>query len=180
MNRTMLRSVAAASLILAIAAPAAQAQMAQPRFGLTAGLALPMGDFGDVAGLGFHVGGHLSLPLTGAVALRLDADYGMYGVEDNLIVDDISLFGGMANLVLKVPTQSELKPYLLGGLGYYNVTINGNGGGSVDDGALAFNVGVGYDFKLGNSNLFTELRYLSIQNDGGSTNTLPIVIGLRF
>jgi hypothetical protein len=41
-------------------------------------------------------------------------------------------------------------------------------------------VGVGYDFKLGNSNLFTELRFLSIQSEGSATNTLPIVIGLRF
>jgi opacity protein-like surface antigen len=179
MIRSTLRVLATASLLV-VAASTAKAQVAESRFGLKAGIALPMGDFGDFAGLGFHVGGHLSIPLQGQIALRFDADYGRYEGENGIIVDNVSLLGGMANLVFNLQTQSELKPYLLGGVGFYNVTLTGNGGGSADDSALAFNVGIGYDFNLGGSKLFTELRYLSIQNEGGSTNTLPIVLGLRF
>ena len=89
------------------------------------------------------------------------------------------LLGAVANIVLPIKTTSELKPYVYGGLGMYQWTMNGTGG-SLDETDLAFNVGVGYDFKLGNSNLFTELRFLSIQSEGSATNTLPIVIGLRF
>lgn len=180
MQHTMLRGVAAATLLLALAAPAANAQMSQPRFGATAGVALPLGDFGDVAGLGFHIGGHLSLPMAAQAALRFDVDYGRYAGEDNSGIENAQLLGGMANLVYRMQTQSELKPYVLGGLGYYKTTFENVLGGSGDESAIAFNVGIGYDFRMGNSNLFTELRYLSIQTDGNSVNTLPIVIGLRF
>jgi opacity protein-like surface antigen len=173
------KAVFAASLLL-VTATAAQAQMAESRFGAKVGIALPMGDFGDVAGLGFHLGGHMSIPLQGKLGLRVDVDYGRYGGEDGSAVDNVSLLGGVANLVYRMETSSELKPYLLGGIGFYNTTVEGTGGGSNDASDLAFNVGVGYDFKFGNSNLFTELRFLSIQSDGSSTTTLPIVIGLRF
>jgi hypothetical protein len=180
MLRTMLRGLTAATALLVLTSAAANAQMASSRFGVNAGIALPMGDFGDAAGLGFHVGGHVALPLQGALGLRFDADFGRYGGESGTGIDNVTLLGGVANLVYRLQTQSELKPYILGGLGYYNTKITANGGGSGDASDLAFNVGVGYDFKMGNSNLYTELRYLSIQGDGGSLNTLPIVIGLRF
>ncbi len=172
------KAVVAASLML-VTATASQAQMTESRFGAKAGIALPMGDFGDAVGLGFHLGGHLTMPLQGKLALRVDVDYGRYGGEDGTGIDNVSLLGGVANLVYRMETGSELKPYLLGGIGFYNTSIEGNGGGSADESDLAFNVGIGYDFKFGNSNLFTELRYLSIQSDGSSINTLPIVIGLR-
>ncbi|MBP7550485.1 MAG: porin family protein [Gemmatimonadaceae bacterium] len=179
MHRFIRTSVAAASLLL-VSATVSQAQMAESRIGAKAGVALPMGDFGDAVGLGFHLGGHLALPLQGKLALRFDVDYGRYSGEDGFGIDNVSLLGGVANLVYRMETSSELKPYLLGGIGFYNTTIEGNGGGSADESNLAFNAGIGYDFKFGNSNLFTELRFLSIQTDGSSTTTLPIVIGLRF
>lgn len=165
---------------LVFAASTAQAQAAaESRFGVKAGIALPMGDFADAAGLGFHVGGHVGIPLKNALSLRIDADYGRYSGEDDLGIDNASLLGGVVNLVYKIETQSELKPYILGGLGFYNWKFEG-GGVTVDDSDLAFNVGVGYDFKMGGKSLFTELRFLSVQTDGDALNTLPIVIGLRF
>jgi opacity protein-like surface antigen len=180
MIRSTLRGLAAASLVLALTSSVAAAQMAEPRFGVKAGIALPTGDFGDVAGLGLHLGGHFSLPLQNAFSLRLDAEYATYGGEDNTGLDNVSLFGGMANLVYRMQTQSELKPYFLGGVGMYNARFEATGGGSASEADFAFNVGVGYDFKLGGSQLFTELRYLSVQTDGGATGMMPIVLGLRF
>lgn len=179
MIRTTLRGLAAATLLLAIPSMSAGAQQAaSSRFGLKAGISLPTGDFGDGTDLGFHVGGHAAVPLSGAWGLRFDADFGRYGAQDP--VDNVTVLGGVANLTYRIATASELKPYLLGGVGYYNWKVSGTGGGSVDDSDLAWNVGIGYDFALGGSKLFTELRYLSIQSEGSAATMLPIVVGLRF
>lgn len=170
------RGLMAATVLVAAVSTAAEAQMSStPRFGVKAGVALPMGDFGDVAGLGIHAGAHLGMPLgtSGMWGFRVDVDYGTYGGEDPF--DDSSLLGGVANIMMNVQTESAWKPYLFAGLGYYNYDISG-----FDDSDLAFNVGAGYNFTMGAGNWFTELRFLSIQTDGDAINTLPIVIGLRF
>jgi opacity protein-like surface antigen len=91
----------------------------------------------------------------------------------------VTVLGGVANLVFDIESESALDPYILGGLGYYNLKVNSTGG-SADESNLAFNVGAGFNFMMGNANLFTEIRYLSIQTDGDATNMLPIVIGIRF
>jgi opacity protein-like surface antigen len=173
-----LRGVLAATVLVAATATAAEAQASSAsRFGLSAGVALPMGDFGDVVGLGFQIGGHFQMPLGSTLKLRINADWGRYG-GDVAGLDNATLLGGMANLVLPINTTSDLKPYIFGGLGFYQYEFNGTGG-SASESDMAFNVGVGYDFTLGNSKLFTEIRYLSIQSDP-AINSLPIVIGLRF
>lgn len=179
MIRSTLRGLAAATALVVLVSSTATAQDAT-RFGLKAGISLPMGDFGDAVGLGIHAGGHWNLPIGNKLGLRLDADYGRYSGEDGTTVDNVSVLGGIANLVYNMEPMGAMKPYFFGGLGFYNWTVNGTGGGSFDESDLAFNVGVGYDFKLGNANLFTELRFLSIQSEGDATNMLPIVIGLRF
>jgi len=173
------RGLMAATVLVAAVSTAAEAQMSSsPRFGIKAGVAMPLGDFGDVAGLGIHAGAHVGMPLgTGNWGLRFDADYGRYAGEG--IIDNVSQLGGVANVILNVQTESAWKPYLLAGLGYYNTKVEA-GGGSVDDSNMAFNVGAGYNFTMGSSNLFTELRFLSIQTDGDALNAFPIVIGLRF
>lgn len=172
-----LRGLAAATVLVAAVSTAAEAQMASSgRFGVKAGVALPMGDFGDFAGLGIHAGAHLGMPMgtTGTWGLRFDLDYGNYSGENG--ADNTTLLGGVANLMMNVNTESAWKPYLFGGLGYYNFDL----AGVVDDSDLAFNIGAGYNFTMGSASWFTELRYLSVQTDGDALNTLPIVIGLRF
>lgn len=175
-----LRGLLAATVLVAAVATAAEAQMeSQSRFGINAGVALPMGDFGDAVGLGIHAGAHFGMTLSGNLGLRINADYGRYG-GDVAGLDNVTLLGGMVNLVYNIQTSSALSPYILGGVGYYNWKMNGTGGGSFDDSDLGWNIGAGYNFKAGNANLFAEIRYLSIQTDGDALNTLPIVIGLRF
>jgi hypothetical protein len=170
------RGLVAATVLVAGVASVSEAQVSTtPKFGINAGVALPMGDFGDVAGLGIHAGAHLGMGLgtSGMWALRFAVDYGNYSGEDPF--DNSTLLGGMANIVMNINTESAWKPYLIGGLGYYNYDISG-----FDDSDLAFQIGAGYNFMMGNSNLFTEVRFVSIQTDGDALNTLPIVIGLRF
>ncbi len=173
-----LRGLVAATVLVAGVTTVAEAQMETPsRFGIKAGVAMPMGDFGDFASLGIHAGAHLGFGMTENLGLRFDVDYGYYSGEDP--VDNVTLLGGMANLVLDIPTDGGFQPYLLGGIGMYNWNISA-AAGDADDSDMAFNVGAGYDFMMGSQSWFAELRFLSIQTEGDATNTLPIVIGLRF
>jgi opacity protein-like surface antigen len=177
MIRTFVRGLAATLALLVVVTVSAGAQMASSsRFGVNAGVALPMGDFGDAVGLGIHAGGHVMLPLGEKLKLRINGDFGTYG-GDVSGLDNITLLGAVANVMVPITTSSALKPYLFGGLGYYQAKANIVGGGSVDNSELAFNVGAGYDWG---TKFFTEIRFLSIQTDGSSTTTLPITVGLRF
>ncbi len=177
MIRSTFRGIVSAAALLLVVSVSADAQMSSSsRFGVNGGVAMPMGDFGDVVGLGFHLGGHVQMPLGETFKLRINGDFGSYG-GDVAGLDNATLLGAVANVILPITTTSAFKPYILGGLGFYQAKFNANGGGSVDDSALAFNVGGGYDFG---KNFFTEIRFLSIQTDGSSITSLPVTIGLRF
>ena len=176
-----LRGLAAATVLVVAVSSTADAQAASAsRFGVSGGVSLPMGDFGDIAGLGFHLGGHFQTPINDKLHFRANLDFGRYGGDEDFGVDNVTIMGAVANLVLPINTQSALKPYLLGGLGFYKWEIEGTGGGSFDESDLAFNIGAGYDFKWGTKSMFTELRFLSILSEDEATNMIPIVIGIRF
>ncbi|MCC7001399.1 MAG: outer membrane beta-barrel protein [Gemmatimonadaceae bacterium] len=175
------RGLAAATVLVVAVSSSADAQMEKPsRFGVSGGVSLPMGDFGDIAGLGFHIGGHFQAPINDKLHFRANLDLGRYGGDDDFGVDNVMIMGAVANLVLPINTQSALKPYVFGGLGFYNWEIEGTGGGSLDDSDLAFNFGAGYDFKWGGKSMFTEVRFLSLLTEDDATNMIPITIGIRF
>ena len=89
-----LRGLVAATVLVAGVATVAEAQMETPsRFGIKAGVALPMGDFGDAAGLGIHAGAHLGFGMTENLGLRFDVDYGYYS-GDAAGLDNVTLLEG--------------------------------------------------------------------------------------
>lgn len=171
-----LRGLLAATALLAAVTTTAEAQS---RFGVTAGISSPMGDFGDAADLGFTVGAQYAMPLKDALGLRFNADWSRFGLPDG-VDGSWSLLGAMANVTYDIKTESGFAPYVLGGIGFYQYTLDIDGLGSADESDLAWNVGAGYNFKWGERSLFAEIRYLSIQAEGDALNTLPVVIGFRF
>lgn len=174
-----LRGVLAATALVAAVSTAAEAQQASKGLGVYGGIALPMGDFGDAAELGFLIGGQYSIPLQNALGLRFNADWSRFGLPDGFD-GSWTMLGAMANLTYNIETGTGLKPYLLGGLGFYNTKLDIDGLGSDDSSDLAFNIGAGYNFTAGGRSLFTEIRYVSIQGEGDALTMLPITIGIRF
>lgn len=176
----LVRSVRAALAAFALVAVSTVAVQAQG-FGVAAGLALPTGDLSDAeAGLGFQVGGQYSMPLRNALGLRLNADYTRFGIDVSGVDGSYSLIGGMANLTYDLNTGTGLMPYLLGGVGFSNFTVDVDGAGSDSESGLAFNIGAGFNFEMGGRKWFTEVRYVNVDLDGGAASYIPIVIGLRF
>ena len=89
-------------------------------FGVFAGASIPVGDFSNVGGTGFHVGGLVDWrsPLF-PLGIRGDLAYHQFGSKDNFTP---KLIAGTANLVWNIPANAEsaLSPYILAGGGFYN------------------------------------------------------------
>lgn len=193
--RTILRGAFALALSAAVVAPvelSAQAPVARPiRFGATAGLTLPLGDFGDAADAGFHVGGLLDFKFAGSpVGLRVDGQWHRNGLKDfeGINIDgNADILFGAASLVFEPTTNaaSSLAPYVLGGVGVYRVKLTGDDFEGIDDDERSetkagFNVGGGLKFKLSGFDTFLEARYHYINSSEGSTSFIPISFGIVF
>ena len=160
------------------AAPALRAQV-QPtegvRFGLGLGATMPIGDYGDLDKMGYHILGVLQMPLAGSpVHLRFDAMYGQTGHDVGS--GNTALLGGTVDVLYHLGARAaSTRPYVLGGLGFYNVD-----GGAGSQTKIAFGFGGGVLFGLGGFNAFAEARYMSVQTSGTSLTFVPITIGLMF
>lgn len=165
-----------AVMALVVAARPASAQSI--RWGVAAGLLMPMSDYGDFDKMGYTgaLGGTYQLP--GGVGIRADFSYGTTSEKSGATPHSTKLMGGMASVVYAFSTAGP-KPYITGGLGYYNIKVNEL---NVSESKVAFGLGGGVAFPLGTggNRLFAETRYTSVSTDGTATKFLPIVVGISF
>jgi hypothetical protein len=161
------------------ATPALQGQHAQPtegvRFGVGGGVILPMGNYGDFDKAGWHVMGLIQLPIAQSpIHLRFDALYGATSHKGGGS-GSTKLTGGTADLLYHLgDRRSSVRPYVMGGLGFFNVSD----GSSTTK--FAFGLGGGILFGVGTMHAFLETRYMSIQTSGSSLTFLPISLGVMF
>jgi hypothetical protein len=162
------------------ATPVLGAQQTQPtegiRFGVGGGLTLPMGNYADVDKAGWHVMGLIQFPISQSpIHARFDAMYGQTSRKAPAS-GNTTLTGATGDLVYHLGNRaSTVRPYVVGGLGFYNVD---GGGGS--DTKFAFGAGGGILFSIGTMHAFLETRYMSIQRSGSSYTFLPVTLGLMF
>ena len=172
---------AAAALTLALAAttrPATAQSMDATRtvhFGIAGGATVPVGDLGDGYDTGYHLMGTLGFqPAAMPVGVRLDLAYNnMGGAVANQ--PDLKILSGSANLVLTTSNTNGIKPYVIGGVGLYNV----DGGGDSET-KFGLNGGAGLQFALSGFNTFVEARYHSIFTDNQNANMIPVSFGIMF
>lgn len=89
---------------------------------------------------------------------------------------DLHIWAGTANAVLTVSNTAGIKPYVLGGIGLYNVGCDG----CESETNFGLNGGGGLEFGLSGFNTFIEARFQSIFTEDSNTNIIPIVFGIRF
>ncbi len=161
-----------------LAAPTLRAQ-SQPtegiRFGFGFGATLPMSDYGNVDKMGYHVLGALQMPISASpVHLRVDVMYSQ--TSHDVGSGNTTLFGGTVDALYHLGDRAaSARPYILGGLGLYNVD-----GLGPSQSKLAFGFGGGFLFGLSGLNAFVEARYMSVQTSGSSLTFVPITVGLMF
>ncbi|MGZ8379858.1 MAG: outer membrane beta-barrel protein [Gemmatirosa sp.] len=184
MTKTFRRLLAVAPFALVVSAVSAQAQEAgtitRPvSIGITGGLTVPTGDAGDFLESGFNAGALLEFTsATLPVAFRINGEYQRFSGKNapsNAV--DLRIISGTADVVYKFGGVMA-RPYVLGGVGLFNV------GATVEDAdsenKFGFNVGAGLELPLSGITAFADVRYQSIQTEGNATNLIPIRVGIRF
>lgn len=164
----------------ALAIPAANAQTPNPvGFGMFAGASIPVGDFGNTGGTGWHAGGLIDWrsPLF-PVGIRGDLAYHQFGSKENFTP---KLVTGTLNLVwnFAVNAESALSPYVIGGGGFYNKRgcTNCNNATIASETKLGANGGAGVMVPLSGFNSLIEARYhLIFDSQTGSSNSSFITI----
>lgn len=167
--------------VMALCAVAVRPATAQNiRWGVGAGLLMPMGDYKDFDKLGFTggLGGTYTLP--GGVGIRADVSYGTTKEKSGVTPHSTKIIGGMASVVYAFGAAGP-KPYIMGGLGLYNVKFDVSGtSASETKVSFGFGAGVSLPMGTGGSRLFAETRYTSVSTSGSATTFLPLVVGVSF
>lgn len=154
------------------------------RVGIGGGVIMPMGDYKDADKLGWLAGADLTYWLSSSpLGIRADLQYSQTS-HKNGVDGNSKILGGLAEVVFAFGTQADqIRPYILGGIGFYNVKV------TVPSIALdtsvskvGFGGGAGVAFKMGSGStrFFVEGKFVSVATEGGSTTFLPIRAGLRF
>ncbi|HEX7023282.1 MAG TPA: outer membrane beta-barrel protein [Gemmatimonadales bacterium] len=145
------------------------------------GLSIPTGDFGDIVKTGWN--GQVVAGITGPNGRfggRIDGLLSRHdwdGVADT----HTTLLGANADLVVAAGTESaKVRPYALGGVGFFNVKSKSGSVSSDGETKFAFNVGAGLSLKAGERlSFYLEGRYINVQTDP-SIGFIPITVGLRW
>ncbi len=173
-----LMSVAALATVVAVSAQAQETASAPVKpisFGAFAGASLPTGDFGKGAKTGYTVGalaGYTTAALP--VAFRVDASYS--GFSAKVGSGNMSLIAVNANVVYNLPVQSSLRPYVIAGVGSNTAKTKGHD----SETAFGFNGGAGINLALSGFDTFIEARYNQASKNGGKTQFVPLVFGVKF
>lgn len=182
MRRTLL-AVVAVGMLAVVTAPTLTAQGL--RWGVNAGALVPVGDYGDLDKLGWVASGGATYWLTGGkLGIRGDVSYGQTK-HDGGLTGDTKIAGGMASVVYGLaPSTASARPFVTGGLGFYNVKTEFTGPGASSDSEtkVGFGVGAGVMFKLGTGGMraVVATRFTSVSTSGSSLTFLPITVGLSF
>ena len=178
--RALLRHLVPAAGAIALCATAASAQVGRPvSLGISGGASIPTGSLGDGLESGFNVGGLLQVsPPASPLGLRLEGgyhrfDYANGGNGNTRVID------GIANGVVRLPGQ-VVRPYLIAGVGAYNVGGEVAGVDLDSETNMGLNGGVGIDLPLSGLAAFVEARYHTIFRDGENLNMVPVTVGIRF
>ena len=164
-----------------------QAQIAKPvSLLIGGGAAIPTGDLSDDYNTGFNGTVGLGLSSIGTpIGIRFEGMYNKLGAREEALgpnAPGVRILGGTANLVYDLPGQG-IRPYLIGGAGYYGRKRDAEGAPSVNN--FGLNGGIGAVFPLSGFNTYVEARFHhvftnAVQTNFNSTQFIPVVFGIQF
>ncbi len=184
---TIRTAVAGLGLLFVAAAAPAQGQFA---FGLAGGATIPSESLTDRQNLGYNGLATIQLGVPAyPIQLRADLHYNSFGGKNftdafNQARDgeDTRVISGSINGVINL-LSGPIKPYLIGGVGYYDTQLKGTDATR----KLGYNYGAGVKFGLTGASIFIEGRMHQINDAtfdvGGNRSTakfIPISVGIMF
>jgi opacity protein-like surface antigen len=178
--------------LLLAAAPAAgqSGQQRLIRIGFGGGVSVPVSDAGEALKSGINGQGFL-LVNAGGIPLRFNLGYQKFDFEDVLAggaTGESSILSGVAGLSLDLVRAGPVTPYVMAGLGAFNLRDElTTGGVSNSTSATRFGVdgGAGLRLRLGRLEAFAEGRVQNVWTEAGaidasSIKTIPVTFGVLF
>jgi opacity protein-like surface antigen len=105
-------------------------------------------------------------------------------VTGRVVKSDLRLYGGTVNAVRTFSGLRAIRPYVIGGLGYYRAGRRSSAFGasrSEWEDKLGVNGGAGLEFCLAGINTFVETRYHAVFTTFYFvTQVVPITVGVTF
>lgn len=163
-----------------LGAPVVSAQTPM-QFGLGAGVSIPTGTTGAGLKTGWHATGLVQFsPPSLPVGFQIDASYRQLGFDGGGGKD--RLIDGTADVVynIAVAKKARYRPYLIGGVGVYNVKAIPDVGTSLSDTKFGINAGAGFNFVSSGVGFFVEARFHDVFVEGSNFQFIPITAGVRF
>ena len=194
--RNVLRSITVLAVlaVLACSPMAASAQVGLAKHfvtvGVGGGVSVPVSDAGDAFKNGFNVKGfaRLNVPKL-PVMPRFDLDFSRFNLDEAQVgvPGTGQILAGLANLQMSVLGFGPVRPYIIAGLGAYNLKTDTQGltPSSVSQTHFGVNGGAGVNLHLGMINGFAEGRIDNIFTDSGMIDAskvqfVPVTFGLTF
>jgi opacity protein-like surface antigen len=171
MTRRLLAVLVAGLLTAAPAVSHAQS------ISLAGGLAMPVGDLADVYSSGYNgtLGFNFGAPLI-PIGARFEGSINGFE-QKNSGSASLRVLSATANGVVGMGM-----PYLIGGIGYYNVREKSGITTIADqtESGAGFNIGAGLTFPLPTLSPFVEVRYHQMLGDNDGIKFVPITFGIKF
>ncbi|MEO7455553.1 MAG: hypothetical protein ABIY52_04780 [Gemmatimonadaceae bacterium] len=153
-------------------APRTQSDYYVPLFGVTAGIAIPVGRLSDDHAAGYALGGTVEYAVSGQpYSLRGEAFYQRFALKEGHAGSDMNLLSLGTTIVYRL-MQSSTQTFVSGGIAIYNGTHEGTRPG--------FNAGGGVEIPLTGFSAVAEARFHVMLADGRPIMTLPLTVGVRF
>lgn len=155
------------------AAQAPVQTMPVPIIGVGGGISIPAGGFAKDRQPGFNLDAMVEFRTPSEpLGLRGEVLYQYFGKDQNAPnATTANTVAFLVNVVYHAP-KSQVRPYLIGGMGLYHISDNGNNAG--------FNVGTGVTIPLTGMGAYAEARVHFALAQGPSFVTVPITFGITF
>jgi hypothetical protein len=153
-------------------APRTQSDYYVPLYGVTAGIAIPIGRLSDDHAAGYALGGTVEYAVSGQpYSLRGEAFYQRFALKEGHDGRDVNLLSLGTTIVYRLQ-RSTTQAFASAGIAIYNATDEGTRPG--------FNVGAGVEIPLTGFSAVAETRLHVMLADGRPVMTLPLTVGVRF
>lgn len=178
--RRILLLVVVLALGLTFASPPAGAQHANNQIAVSAGAAMPTGDFGDQHDMGLVAALGWNFYARQMIVLQLAAAFHRFGISD---VDAYSRALALYLTAMYALASTPMGAYVLASGGLYNLKAIFDDGFDTDAvNKAGFGAGLGYSFLLGSLYAFLELRAVAILSaiDVGNEEKMALFFPLTF
>jgi hypothetical protein len=147
--------------------------MPMPVLGIGGGISIPAGGIAKNRQPGFNIDGMAEFRVPSEpLGLRGEVLYQYFGHDKNALnTTNANTVAFLVNVVYHSP-GSQAHPYLIGGMGLYHISDQGNSAG--------FNAGTGLTIPLSGVGAYAEARIHFALAQGPSFVTVPITFGITF